>query len=158
MGIFKAVALESYHRELGETVANMFWSVFFAAHLAIACVAAMEVPYRRAEERFEFAASGVLISETGEEIGCRVIDMSLLGAKVDCAVPPGHWRLRAEDEIFDVEAIWSIGSASALRFVNVSDGQRHRLIAHLFAVNRRSPLIIRYLRLTNRTLKRLVYP
>jgi hypothetical protein len=158
MGIAKTIVLDAYTRDLGEIVANMFWAIFFAVHLAIACVAAMEVPYRRAEERFEFSAVGMLISETGEEIGCRVMDISLLGSRIDYAVPPGRWKLRAEGETLDCETIWSFGSTSALRFVNMSDEQRHRLIAHLYATNRRAPLIIRYLLLTHSALKRLVYP
>ena len=158
IGIAKTVMLDTYTRDLGETVASMLWSIFFAAHLAVACVAAMEVPYRRAEERFELSAPGVLISETGEEIGCRVIDLSLLGSKIDYEAPPGRWKLRAEGETLDTETIWSFGNMTALRFVNVSDEQRHRLIAHLYATNRRPPLIIRYLRLTHSALKRLVYP
>ena len=136
----------------------MFWSVFFSAHVAIACVAAMEVPYRRAEERFEFSAPGVLISEAGEEIGCRVIDMSLLGAKVNHVVPRGRWKLRAEGETLDAETIWSFGNVAALRFIDISEAQRHRLIAHLYAINRAPPLIIQYLRLTHQALKRLIYP
>jgi hypothetical protein len=126
--------------------------------LAVACVAAMEVPYRRAEERFQFAAPGVLISEEGEEIGCRVVDMSLLGAKVDYEVPRGHWKLRTAGETLETETIWSFGTNSALRFVDVSEAQRHRLIAHLYLTNRAPPLIIRYLRLTHSALKRLIYP
>ncbi len=90
MGIAKSIMLDSYTRDLGETVASMMWSIFFAAHLAIACVAAVEVPYRRTEERFEFAAPGLLVSENGEEIGCGVIDMSLVGAKVNYGVPRGQ--------------------------------------------------------------------
>ncbi len=158
MGIAKTIILDAYVRDLGEIVTNMFWAIFFALHLAIACVAAMEVPYRRAEERFEFSAPGALISEGGEEIGCRVLDMSLLGAKINYFVPPGRWRLRAGGEMLDTETIWTFGDASALRFVGVSDEQRHRLIAHLYVINRTPPLIIRYLLLTHRALKRLVYP
>lgn len=158
MGIFKTIFLDAYVRDLGEIVANMFWAIFFALHLAVACVAAMEVPYRRAEERFEFPAPGVLVSDSGEEINCRVVDMSLLGAKIDYFVPPGRWCLRAGGETLDTETIWTFGNTSALRFVNVSDEQRRRLIAHLYVVNRMPPLIIRYLQLTHRALKRLVYP
>ena len=158
MGIAKTIFFESYTRDLGETVASMLWSIFFAAHLAIACVAAMEVPYRRAEERFEVSAAGVLISETGEEIGCRVIDLSLLGAKVDYFVPPGHWRLRTAGETLETETIWSFGASSAVRFVNVAEAQRHRLIAHLYAANHHPPLIVQYLRLTHQALRRLIYP
>jgi cellulose synthase (UDP-forming) len=158
IGIAKTIILDSYARDLGEIVANMFWSVFFSAHVAIACVAAMEVPYRRAEERFEFSAPGVLISEAGEEIGCRVIDMSLLGAKVNHVVPRGRWKLRAEGETLDAETIWSFGNVAALRFIDISEAQRHRLIAHLYAINRAPPLIIQYLRLTHQALKRLIYP
>jgi hypothetical protein len=68
--------LDGYQRDLGEMLANMFWTVFFAAHLGIACVAAMEVPYRRAEERFELAVPGMLLSDSGQEIGCLVTDIS----------------------------------------------------------------------------------
>jgi len=158
MGIAKTVILDAYVRDLGEIVANMFWAIFFALHLAIACVAAMEVPYRRAEERFEFSTPVVLISETGGEVGCRVIDLSLVGAKIDYDVPPGRWRLRAEGETLETETIWSFGKNSALRFVNVSDEERRRLIARLYVSNRTPPLIIRYLLLTHRALKRLLYP
>jgi hypothetical protein len=158
MGIAKTILFDAYVRDLGETIASMIWSIFFAAHLAIACVAAMEVPYRRAEERFELSAPGVLISQAGEEINCRIIDMSLLGSRIDYPIPPGSWHLRAEGETMDTETIWSFGDVSALRFVNVTDAQRHRLIAHLYATNRRPPLLIRYLQLTHSALERLVYP
>jgi len=158
MGMAKTMALDSYVRDVGEIVTNSIWAIIFALHLAIACVAAMELPYRRSEERFEISAPGVLVSENGEEIDCRVVDMSLLGAKIDHGVPRGRWRLRAEGETLEIETIWSFGDASALRFVNVSDEQRRRLIARLYVSNRTPPLIIRYLRLTHGALKRLVYP
>jgi len=158
MGMGKTMALDSYARDVGEIVTNSIWAIIFALHLAIACVAAMELPYRRSEERFEISASGVLISESGEEIGCRVVDMSLLGARIDYDVPRGRWRLRTEGETLEIETIWSFGNASALRFVNISDEQRRRLIARLYVTNRTPPIIIRYLLLTHRALKRLVYP
>src|SRR5258708_40173831 len=118
----------------------------------------MELPYRRGEERFEITAPGVLITESGEEIGCRVVDMALLGAKVDYGVRPGRWRLRAEGEALETETIGSFGDASALRFVNVSDDQRRRLITRLYVTDRTPPIIIRYLLVTHKALKRLVYP
>src|SRR5205823_3052725 len=129
MGIVKTIILDAYVRDLGEIVANMLWAIFFAAHLAVACIAAMGLPYRRSEERFAISAPGVLISESGEEIGCRVVDLSLHGAKVDFGMPQGRWRLRAEGETLETETIWSFGDASALRFVNVTGEQRGRLIA-----------------------------
>ena len=73
-------------------------------------------------------------------------------------MPQGRWRLRAEGEILETETIWSFGDASALRFVSVSGEQRGRLIARLYVTNRTPPIIIRYLLLTHRVLKRLVYP
>jgi hypothetical protein len=45
-----------------------------------------------------------------------------------------------------------------VRFVNVSEDQRRRLIARLYVADRTPPIIIRYLRLTHMALKRLVYP
>lgn len=158
LGMAKTMALDSYVRDVGEIVTNSIWAIFFAAHLAIACVAAMELPYRRSEERFEISAPGALVSENGEEIGCRIIDLSLLGAKIDYGVPPGRWWLRAEGETLEAETIWSFGNESALRFVSVSDEQRHRLIARLYVTNRTPPLIIRYLQVIHGALKRLVYP
>jgi len=158
LGIAKTTLFDGYHRNLGEIVANLFWSVFFAAHLAIACVAAMEVPYRRAEERFAIAAPALLIAESGEEISCRIVDMSIVGARIDHGLTPGRWRLRAEGETMDAEVIWSFGGSSALRFTDVSAAQRHRLIARLYAANRAPPLVMRYMRLINGALKRLVYP
>lgn len=157
-GIAKTLVFDAYVRDLGEIVTNLFWSVFFAAHLAVACVAAMELPYRRAEERFALTTPGILVADDGEEIGCRVIDLSLVGAKIDHPAPAGHYRLRIEGETLEAETIWSYGDAAALHFINISEAQRHRLIAYLYLVDRRAPLIIRYLQLTHRALKRLVYP
>jgi len=73
-------------------------------------------------------------------------------------MPPGRWRLRAEGETLETETIWSFADNSALRFVKMSGEQRGRLIARLYVTNRTPPIIIRYLRLTHRVLKRLVYP
>jgi hypothetical protein len=44
MGMGKTMALDSYVRDVGEIVTNSIWAIIFALHLAIACVAAMELP------------------------------------------------------------------------------------------------------------------
>jgi cellulose synthase (UDP-forming) len=157
VGIGKTVVFEPYERPIGEIVANLFWSVFFMAQLAVASVAAMEVPYRRAEERFEFTTPALLVAEDGE-VPCRVIDMSVLGAKIDHPIGPGRCRLKTEGEVLEAEPIWSYGGRSALRFINVSEEQRHRLISRLYLVNRTTPPRVNYLSLTHRALKRLIYP
>ncbi|HXV06248.1 MAG TPA: hypothetical protein VFP23_10135, partial [Solirubrobacterales bacterium] len=70
------------------------------------------------------------------------MDMSLLGAKIDHPIDPGRYRLQTEGETLEVEAIWSDGETSGLRFIDVSEGQRHRLIARLYLANRTAPLLI----------------
>lgn len=158
LGMGKTMLLDSYDRDVGEIVTNTIWSIFFAAHLAIAGVAAMELPYRRAEERFEISVPGVLLTEDGAALPCRVADMSLGGARIDCAVAAQRCRLQAEGETLAAETVWSLGGVAALRFPALTAEQRRRLIARLYTANRRPPFAMKYLQIVNGTLKRLIYP
>lgn len=73
-------------------------------------------------------------------------------------MPPGRWRLRLDAETLEVETIWSADGAAALRFVDLSEAQRHRLIARLYLARRHASVPVRLLPLMQRALKRLVYP
>jgi cellulose synthase (UDP-forming) len=115
---------------------NVFWSVFNVAILAIACAVCVELPKRRAEERFQSGEAAILRLANGMRAPCVIRDISIGGANL--ALDLG--RLRAEDEgalVFGdgVEAAFqivrSIPGGLAVRFNN-SVETRRQLIAKLF--------------------------
>ncbi|HEX2940990.1 MAG TPA: glycosyltransferase [Rhodopila sp.] len=61
---------------------NIFWSIFNIAVLGLACLACIEFPRRRAEERFASNERGVVIWPGRAGAECRVLDISLGGAKL----------------------------------------------------------------------------
>jgi cellulose synthase (UDP-forming) len=67
---------------------NVFWSLFNIAVLVIACAVCVELPKRRADERFASGeeVSVVLPGEGGR--ACQIVDMSLSGARLRCM---GGW-------------------------------------------------------------------
>ncbi len=79
----------------GYTV-NAFWSVFNVAVLGLVCLACVDVPRRRAEERFLADERGVVIWPGGAAIECRVIDISLAGARLQA---PRWTRLDQQGEL-----------------------------------------------------------
>ncbi len=120
----------------GYTV-NAFWSLFNVAVLALVCLACIDVPRRRAEERFLAGERGVVIWPGGAGIECRVMDISLGGARLqatrwtrldeqgELALDGGQLRvpfhlLRRNDR----EVVVRFGQETAIR---------RRLIARLFS-------------------------
>jgi cellulose synthase (UDP-forming) len=115
---------------------NVFWSVFNIAILAIACAVCVELPKRRAEERFQSGETATLRLDNGMQAPCVVRDISIGGANIAL----GLGRLRADDEgalVFGdgVEAplqiVRSVPGGLAVRF-NDSVETRRKLIAKLF--------------------------
>jgi cellulose synthase (UDP-forming) len=115
---------------------NVFWSLFNIAVLVIACVVCIELPKRRAQERFQSDETATLRLSNGMQTACEVRDISLGGANL--AVPLG--RLRADDRgvlVFadGVEAPFAIvrnlEGGLAVRFSD-DDATRRALIAKLF--------------------------
>jgi cellulose synthase (UDP-forming) len=62
--------------------ANTIWSVFNVAVLGLVCLACVDVPRRRKEERFASGERGVVIWPGGAGIECRLHDISLGGARL----------------------------------------------------------------------------
>ena len=156
-GILKSTFLDSHTRDLGELVTNTIWAVIFAAHLAVAGVAAMELPYRRTEERFELRLEGEVEAD-GRYKPCRIQDLSLAGARLDRPVDGVSVRLRVEGYALDATVVRSTPQAAAVRFDALSDAQRHWLIARLYTANTNPPVVPRFPILIERTLRRLIYP
>ncbi len=73
---------------------NVFWSVFNIAVLVIACAVCVELPKRRAEERFQSGELALVKLTTGMQAPCAVRDISLSGANLVL----GIGRLRSGDE------------------------------------------------------------
>jgi hypothetical protein len=142
---------------LGELVTNTIWAVIFAAHLAIAGVAAMELPYRRAEERFELDIAGE-IEERGMRRLCRIRDLSLAGARLDQHVGGASVRLVVEGQALAANVVRATPHATAVSFDALSEMQRHWLIARLYTADTVHPIEPRFPILIERTLRRLIYP
>jgi cellulose synthase (UDP-forming) len=115
---------------------NVFWSVFNIAVLAIACAVCVELPKRRAEERFQSGEAATIRLANGMQAPCVVRDISAGGASLGL----GLGQLRADDEgvlVFGDEAeapfqiVRSIPGGLAVRFNN-SVETRRKLIAKLF--------------------------
>ncbi|HQT79096.1 MAG TPA: glycosyltransferase [Rhodopila sp.] len=64
---------------------NVFWSIFNIAILSLACLACIELPRRRTEERFASNERGVVIWPGRAGAECRVRDISLGGARLVAA-------------------------------------------------------------------------
>jgi cellulose synthase (UDP-forming) len=115
---------------------NVFWSLFNIAVLVIACTVCIELPKRRAEERFTSGEAAILRLTSGMQAACEIRDISLSGANL--GVPLG--RLRADDGgvlIFadgveaPFEIVRNLEGGLAVRFSSDSTTRR-KLIAKLF--------------------------
>jgi cellulose synthase (UDP-forming) len=115
---------------------NVFWSIFNIAVLVIACTVCVELPRRRAEERFLSGEQALIRLDNGVQAPCVVRDISLSGANISL----GIGRLRANDQgtlVFNdgVEASFRLArnlpDGLAVRFADDSTTRR-RLIAKLF--------------------------
>lgn len=115
---------------------NVFWSLFNVAVLTIACAVCVELPRRRAEERFQSGERATLRLSTGMQAPCDVRDISLSGANI--SLPIG--ALRADDMgvlafADGVEApfrlVRQLPGGLAVRFDD-DDATRRKLIAKLF--------------------------
>lgn len=115
---------------------NVFWSLFNVAVLMIACAVCVELPRRRAEERFASGERATIRLSTGMQAPCDVRDISLSGANI--SLPMG--ALRADDTgvlafADGVEApfrlVRPLPSGLAVRFSDDS-ATRRKLIAKLF--------------------------
>lgn len=113
----------------------MLWSVFNIAVLLLACVGCVELPQRRQDERFRLSEEALLTTDTGAEIGCRLVDLSLSGAqlRVDAtfsgaiaAVRMDHGRITARCEQVRLDQ-----STLTVRFV-LDPALRRELILKLF--------------------------
>jgi cellulose synthase (UDP-forming) len=115
---------------------NVFWSVFNIAVLVVACAVCIELPRRRAEERFQSGEQALVKLTTGMQAPCTVRDISLSGANLVL----GIGRLRSGDEgvlefANGVEApfqlVRNLPGGLAVRFRDDSETRR-KLIAKLF--------------------------
>jgi cellulose synthase (UDP-forming) len=115
---------------------NVFWSVFNIAVLVIACAVCVELPRRRAEERFQSGENAVMRLTTGMQMPCVVRDISLSGANIALSIG----RLRSGDRgvlgfVDGVEApfelVRSVAGGLAVRFGD-DPASRRMLIAKLF--------------------------
>jgi cellulose synthase (UDP-forming) len=115
---------------------NVFWSLFNVAVLALACTVCVELPRRRAEERFCSGERAILHLSTGMQAPCEIRDISLSGANISLGIGP----LRANDHgvlTFSdgVEApfrlVRNLPDGLAVRFSEDVDNRR-KLIAKLF--------------------------
>jgi cellulose synthase (UDP-forming) len=68
---------------------NIFWSLVNIAILVLVCMACVELPKRRRDERFTSNEQGLVCLEGGIELPCTVEDISLGGA---CVTREEGWR------------------------------------------------------------------
>ena len=115
---------------------NVFWSIFNIAVLVIACAVCVEMPKRRAEERFPSGETATLRLVNGIRAPCVIRDLSIDGASLAL----GIGQIRADDEgalVFgdELEApfqiVRRIPGGLAIRF-NSDVETRRKLIAKLF--------------------------
>lgn len=120
-------------------VMNTCWSLFNIVVLALVCVACVEPPRRRGEERFDANERAVIICPDGDDVECRVVDISLSGARLRAphgAPVEGGGMLALDDGRTCVPFAFlrHRGDETVLRFHTDSEVRR-RLIALLFGGN-----------------------
>jgi cellulose synthase (UDP-forming) len=115
---------------------NVFWSIFNFAVLVIACAVCVELPKRRAEERFHSGEAATIRLANGMLAPCQVRDISIGGANL--VVRMG--RLRGDETgaiVFadgveaPFETVRNLPEGLAVRFSD-DDATRRALIAKLF--------------------------
>ena len=73
------------------TMLIVFWSLVSTILLAITCVACIDQPMRRTDERFISGERAVLLAAGGRHEVCRISDISLGGALVEVGSDPALW-------------------------------------------------------------------
>ena len=115
---------------------NVFWSLFNISVLLITISACVELPRRRAEERFATAEPAVIETETGVR-NCTVVNISASGARLHL---PGGWQnlgrqgtIALDGGTLSVSFVYSAsnGADTTVQFV-VDVTARRKLIAKLF--------------------------
>ena len=119
---------------------NIFWSVINVGILSLACLACVELPKRRRDQRFVTAEEGWVQMADGSGFGCRLQDISLSGACLEreqgWAGMSGPAELVVDgggygDLAIPIEVVRSGGRRLGVRFE--SDTRlRRRLIVKLF--------------------------
>lgn len=115
---------------------NVFWSVFNVLVMGLVCLACIELPRRRKEERFGSDERAVVVWQGGAGIECRLRDISLGGARL---VAPA-WPRVEEDGILTLDdgrlrvpfqRLRQSGREMVVRFEQ-TQAVRRTLIARLF--------------------------
>lgn len=95
---------------------------------------------RRSQVRYDVSMSGELIWANGSQRkACRVVDLSLDGARVDVgfymAVPPNVYFLEAGDgRLFECQVKWQQGAEIGLHFIDVGSRAARRALIDRYAV------------------------
>ena len=118
---------------------NVFWSVFTIFVMGLACLACVEMPRRRVDERFECDEPAVVVWPGRSGTICRVKDISMGGARVVC----DEWTHSAETGVLSLDGgklsipftrLRLNGSELIVRFRS-TPAIRHALIERLFDDN-----------------------
>ncbi len=117
---------------------NMFWSLFNIATLMLAAAVSIELPRKRAEERFASNERARVVLEGGSVLGCSVADISLGGARLVAemtswseTISSGTLLLGRRALCLPFRVVRRAGEGVAIRF-DLDAGERRALIVHLF--------------------------
>jgi cellulose synthase (UDP-forming) len=134
--LLRVFSFSPYHGRPGYSL-NVFWSLLNTAILVLACAACIELPKRRADERFTTNEEAIVVLEDGTELPCRLQDISLGGA---CLVRDSGWPdigkpaclvLDYGRLIAPFEMVRRAGRKLALKF-HAAPWIRHALVLKLF--------------------------
>lgn len=118
---------------------NVAWSVLNAFVLSVTCLACVDQPRRRREERFPSGERAVLIAPGRRQVACTVTDISVGGASLDTpggwAEPPPGGRLWLDDGrlVVDFASVRVVQGRLAVRFL-LGPAERAAMILKLFDV------------------------
>jgi cellulose synthase (UDP-forming) len=136
-GMLAHLRLDSPLRDEPSYLVNVVWSLLDILVLAITCMACIDQPRRRQEERFPTGERGVLLVPGRRREVCELRDISVGGASIawpsDGPEAPASGRLWLDDGRLEVgfALVRAGGGTMAVRFV-ATPAERAALILKLF--------------------------
>lgn len=117
------------------TMMIVFWSLVSSVLLAITCVACVDQPKRRTDERFQSGERAVLLAAGGRHMVCRINDISLGGALVETGSDPAPWAAGG--------VLWLDDGKIQLAFVPLRLGSGTMAVRFALTAKTRAEMIIK---------------
>ncbi len=114
LGMLSSLSPDNPLRSTSGFALNVFWSIFNILTLSMACAVCVELPRRRRDERFASGEAASMMFAGRDPVPCRIIDISLGGARLRCAGAAGidpFGQIMFDDDL-------------CIRFASVRAGQR----------------------------------